>query len=89
MHKCWARDKGEAAMEQAIHDGEIEAAVALGFTASMAALGLFFIPMAVGVSMYITGAPNAAMIVFIAFYLTCVLGTWWWYQRKGAEVRCE
>jgi len=76
-------------MAKARREGEIEASVALGFTAAIAALGLFFIPMAVGVSLEATGSPHAAWYVFIAFYLSCVIGTWWWYRRKDAEIHCE
>ena len=25
---------------------------------------------------------------FVAFYVTCVLVTWWYYVRKNAEVKC-
>ena len=55
-------------------------------TTATTVLGL--IPMAVGVSLDATGAPHAALYVFVAFYLSCALATWWWYQREGAEVRC-
>jgi hypothetical protein len=27
--------------------------------------------------------------VFIAFYLSCVLGTWYWYRRRDSEIYCE
>jgi NNP family nitrate/nitrite transporter-like MFS transporter len=89
LHMLWAKGKGEAALASAKREGEIEASVALGFTAAIAALGLFFIPMAVGVSLDATGSPRAAWYVFIVFYLSCVLGTWWWYRRKDAEIRCD
>jgi NNP family nitrate/nitrite transporter-like MFS transporter len=89
FHRCRAKDQGSEAMDQVTREGTIEAAVALGFTAAIAALGLFFIPMAVGVSMNATGAPHAALSIFIAFYLSCVLATWWWYGRKGAEIPCD
>jgi len=89
LHQLWARGKGEEAMAKAKREGEIEASVALGFTAAIAALGLFFIPVAVGISLQATGSPNAAWYVFIAFYLSCVIGTWWWYRRKDAEIRCD
>ncbi|MCR1760963.1 hypothetical protein NAG17_21870, partial [Pseudomonas aeruginosa] len=26
--------------------------------------------------------------VFIAYYLSCIVATWWWYARKGAESPC-
>jgi NNP family nitrate/nitrite transporter-like MFS transporter len=89
LHNLWARGKGEAALASAKREGEIEASVALGFTAAIAALGLFFIPMAVGVSLDATGSPRAAWYIFIVFYLSCALGTWWWYRRKDAEIRCD
>jgi NNP family nitrate/nitrite transporter-like MFS transporter len=89
LHVLRARGKGDEAMAKAKREGEIEASVALGFTAAIAALGLFFIPMAVGVSLQATGSPLAAWYVFIAFYLSCVLGTWWWYRRKDAEIHCD
>jgi MFS transporter, NNP family, nitrate/nitrite transporter len=89
LHALLARGKGDEAMARAKREGEIEASVALGFTAAIAALGLFFIPVAVGVSLQLTGSPRAAWYVFILFYLSCVLGTWWWYRRKDAEIRCD
>jgi NNP family nitrate/nitrite transporter-like MFS transporter len=89
IHALWARGKGDEAITKAKREGEIEASVALGFTAAIAALGLFFIPMAVGVSLEATGSPRAAWYVFILFYLSCALGTWWWYRRKDAEIRCD
>ncbi len=89
LHTLLAKGKGEQAMASAKRDGEIEASVALGFTAAIAALGLFFIPMAVGVSLEATGSPHAAWYVFITFYLSCVIGTWWWYRRKDAQIHCD
>jgi len=82
IHQRLAEGKGAEALARAKREGEIEASVALGFTAAIAALGLFFIPVAVGVSVQATGSPHAAWYVFIAFYLSCVLGTGWWYGRK-------
>ena len=89
LHALLAKGKGEEAMARAKHEGEIESSVALGFTAAIAALGLFFIPVAVGVSLQLTGSPRAAWYVFILFYLSCTVGTWWWYRRKDAEIRCD
>jgi NNP family nitrate/nitrite transporter-like MFS transporter len=89
LHALLAKGKGDEAMARARHEGGIEASAALGFTAAIAALGLFFIPVAVGVSLQTTGSPRAAWYVFILFYLSCTLGTWWWYRRKDAEIRCD
>ena len=89
LHERQAEGKDQAARDAAKSDGEIEASVALGFSASVAALGLFFIPSLVGVSIATTGMPRLAMIVFITFYVTCLVATWWWYRREGAEVKCD
>jgi NNP family nitrate/nitrite transporter-like MFS transporter len=43
----------------------------------------------VGIALQATGSPHAAWYVFIAFYLSCVLGTWYWYRRKESEIYCE
>ncbi len=84
-----AEGRGKAAQDAAILEGEIEASVALGFTASAAALGMFFIPALVAVSLEATGTPEGALTTFVIFYATCAFITWWWYRRKGAEVRCD
>ncbi|MGF1614113.1 MAG: nitrate/nitrite transporter [Gammaproteobacteria bacterium] len=89
LHRRAAQGQDPAALEQATREGEIEASVALGFTAAIAALGLFVIPVTVGVSLDVTGTAHAAMTIFIGFYLTCLLITWWWYARHGAEVQCD
>jgi NNP family nitrate/nitrite transporter-like MFS transporter len=89
IHERQAAGQGDEAMAGAKREGEIEASVALGFTAAIAALGLFFIPAAVGVSVQTTGSPRAAWYVFIVFYLSCVLATWHWYRRKDAEIHCD
>ncbi|WP_048276720.1 hypothetical protein, partial [Pseudomonas aeruginosa] len=31
---------------------------------------------------------EGALYVFIAYYLSCIVATWWWYARKGAESPC-
>ena len=79
----------KASQDRAIAEGEIESSVALGFTAAIAALGLFFIPALIGISINSTGTAGTAMAVFVVFYVTCLLATWWWYRRKGAEVQCD
>jgi NNP family nitrate/nitrite transporter-like MFS transporter len=89
LHQRRGKGKNQAARDAAISEGEIEASVALGFTASVAALGLFFIPALVGVSIAATGSPRVALTIFIVFYMTCMFVTWWWYRRSGAEVRCD
>jgi NNP family nitrate/nitrite transporter-like MFS transporter len=77
-----------AALEQARREGVTEAAAAMGLSAAVAAFGGFFIPMAYGASIELTGSPQGALFFFSLFYLSCVLVTWRWYSRKGAEVAC-
>lgn len=83
-----AGGKGKAAEEQAVKDANKEAAAVLGFTSAFAAYGGFFIPKGYGTSISMTGGPEAALYVFIVFYLTCIVATWWYYSRKNAEMPC-
>jgi NNP family nitrate/nitrite transporter-like MFS transporter len=83
-----AAGKGKEAAEQAVRDANKEAAAVLGFTSAFAAYGGFFIPKGYGTSISMTGGPEAALYVFIAFYLTCIAITWWYYSRKNAEMPC-
>jgi MFS transporter, NNP family, nitrate/nitrite transporter len=83
-----ATGRGKDAAEQAQRDANKEAAAVLGFTSAFAAYGGFFIPKSYGTSISMTGGPEAALYVFIVFYVTCIAVTWWYYSRKGAEMPC-
>ena len=83
-----AAAKTPAAQEQAIKDANKEAAAVLGFSSAIGAYGGFFIPKSYGTSITMTGGPEAALYVFIAFYVTCVAVTWWYYSRKNAPMPC-
>jgi NNP family nitrate/nitrite transporter-like MFS transporter len=89
LHEKEAADRDSSTLKAAITAADVEASVALGFTSAIAALGLFFIPAMVATSIQSTGTPRFAITVFTIFYLSCVLATWWWYRRRGAEVRCD
>ena len=65
-----------------------EAAAVLGFASAVGAYGGFFIPKALGTAVSITGQPHAALWVFLAFYLSCLAITWWYYARRFAPVPC-
>ncbi len=83
------KDRGDkAALEEARRVGATEGAATLGFSAAVAALGSFYIPVAYGLSITGTGSPFTALVCFAVFYLSCVLGTWYWYARRDAEVCC-
>jgi len=83
-----AEGKSEAEKQAAVRDANTVAAATLGFTAAIGAYGGFFIPKSYGTSIAMTGGPEAALYVFIAFYVTCIVMTWWYYSRRGAEMPC-
>jgi NNP family nitrate/nitrite transporter-like MFS transporter len=83
-----AEGKGGAAKEQAMRDANKEAAAVLGFSSAIGAYGGFFIPKSYGTSISMTGGPEGALYLFIVFYLTCIVMTWWYYSRKNAEMPC-
>jgi NNP family nitrate/nitrite transporter-like MFS transporter len=83
-----AAGKDKHAHEQALKEGNKEAAAVLGFSGAVGAYGGFFIPKSYGTSISLTGGPEAALYVFIAFYVTCIAATWWFYVRKGAKMPC-
>ncbi len=78
----------EGAKAEATRQGLKEAAFALGFAGAIAAYGGFIIPRAYGSSIDATGGPQAAFFAFIAFYVTCLAVTWWFYYRRDAETPC-
>ncbi len=79
---------GAATLAQARKDAAKEAAASIGFASAIAAYGAFLIPRAFGVSMKATGSPAAAIVGFLAVYLTCIAVTWWFYARRNAEMPC-
>lgn len=89
LHEQKVMDRTDAAaLEQARRIGATEAAATLGFSSAVAALGGFFIPIACGASITLTGHPQGALLFFGLFYLICVLITWCWYSGQKAETPC-
>ncbi|WP_405015962.1 NarK family nitrate/nitrite MFS transporter [Kitasatospora sp. NBC_00070] len=72
--------EGTPAHDQALKQAEMESGAVTGFTAAIAAYGFFFIP-----AMFANFAVTSAMWGFVAFYLSCIVVTWWYYARRGAE----
>jgi NNP family nitrate/nitrite transporter-like MFS transporter len=81
-----ANDKNTLAVAQ--KQASLESAAVLGFSSAIGAYGGFFIPKSFGSSIALTGGPEMAFYLFIVFYITCILTTWWFYARKNAEVPC-
>ena len=77
-----AKGSGESGRLAAIKAASIEAAAALGFIGAVGACGGYLIPRGFGASIAATGAPHLALEVFLAFYVTCIGLTWWYYLRK-------
>jgi NNP family nitrate/nitrite transporter-like MFS transporter len=76
-----------AARLQAIKDASIESAAALGFIGAIGACGGYLIPRGFGASIAMTGGPHLALAVFLAFYITCIAATWWYYMRRSFLVQ--
>jgi len=74
---------GGAAQALALKAARIESAAVLGFTSAIGACGGYLIPRTFGASIKATGGPHLALAVFLAFYVTCVALTWWYYMRKS------
>ena len=83
-----AEGKGEAAQKQALLDANKESAAVLGFSGAIGAYGGFFIPKSFGTSIELTGGVDAALYCFIAFYVSCIVITWFCYSRKNAPMPC-
>lgn len=60
-----------------------DSAAALGFISAIGALGGFLIPQAFGLSLSMTGSAVDALILFVVFYVICVLITWLGYARRN------
>ncbi|MGW8954246.1 MFS transporter [Streptomyces sp. NPDC055709] len=72
--------EGTPEYARALKQTETESGAVTGFTAGVAAYGFFFIP-----ALFANFTVPSAMWGFVAFYVTCIAITWWFYARKGAE----
>ncbi len=66
-----------------VKQSDKESAAIIGFTSAVAAYGAFFIPKSFGTSIAATGGPEMALYGFLAFYLSCIVATWWFYTRRN------
>jgi NNP family nitrate/nitrite transporter-like MFS transporter len=82
-----ARGEGEAGRLTAIKQAALESAAALGFIGAIGACGGYLIPRGFGASIAATGGPHLALLVFLAFYVTCLALTWWYYMRRSFLAR--
>ncbi|MBI3148809.1 MAG: MFS transporter [Betaproteobacteria bacterium] len=63
-----------------------QAGPVLGWTSAVGAYGAFIAPVLIGDQMKL-GTPEQAMYGFAAFYTVCLFVNWWFYLRRGAEIR--
>jgi len=85
-HRALAAERGGEADEAALAAGRRESAAALGIISAIGAYGGFLIPQNFGLSTNDTGGPQAALVAFIAFYVSCMVLTWWCYLRTRVAV---
>jgi NNP family nitrate/nitrite transporter-like MFS transporter len=78
-----AKGLGDAARAAALKAAAIESAAVIGFSSAIGAIGGYLIPRGFGASIAATGGPRLALEIFLAFYLTCIAMTWWFYLRKS------
>jgi NNP family nitrate/nitrite transporter-like MFS transporter len=83
-----AAGRDGAGRAAAAKEGNVLGAAAVGFAGAFGAYGGFFIPKSYGSSIAATGGPEVALWIFAAFYLLCVVITWWFYGRRNAEMPC-
>ncbi|MBS1157272.1 MAG: NarK family nitrate/nitrite transporter [Proteobacteria bacterium] len=83
-----AANQGDQAIHKAKLIGVKESAAAAGFISAIGAYGGYFIPQSFGMSMKYSGGPELALYCFLAFYVSCVLVTWFFYSRKHAPMPC-
>jgi NNP family nitrate/nitrite transporter-like MFS transporter len=60
----------------------------LGWTGAVAAYGPFVVAALIGVSISATGSASRFFVGAAAFYVVATAINWWFYARRGAEVRC-
>ncbi len=79
-----ARGSGEAGRALALKTASIESGAALGFIGAIGACGGYLIPSGFGKSIAITGGPQLALEIYLAFYAVCLALTWWHYLRRSS-----
>ena len=78
-----ARGKGEPGRALALKAASIESGAALGFIGAIGACGGYLIPSGFGKSIAMTGGPQLALVIYLAFYAICLAFTWWFYLRRS------
>ncbi|NOY43299.1 MAG: NarK/NasA family nitrate transporter [Planctomycetes bacterium] len=64
-----------------------QAGPVLAWTSAIAAYGAFLIPKIFATQIK-AGTPEYALYGFAVYYSSCLAVNWWFYARKGAEIKC-
>ena len=64
-----------------------QAGPVLGWTAAIAAYGAFIMPKLFGQQIK-AGHAEYALYGFVAYYVVCLILNWYYYDRKGSEIKC-
>ena len=75
--------QGRSRPGAALKTASIESGAALGFIGAIGACGGYLIPSGFGKSIAITGGPQLALEIYLAFYAVCLALTWWYYLRRS------
>ena len=78
-----AKGKGEAGRALALKAASIQSGAAVGFIGAIGACGGYLIPSGFGKSIAMTGGPQLALEIYLAFYAVCLAMTWWYYLRRS------
>jgi NNP family nitrate/nitrite transporter-like MFS transporter len=60
----------------------------LGWTGAVAAYGPFAVSALIGLSISATGSASRFFVGAVVFYVIATAINWWYYARRGAEVKC-
>nr|WP_315409650.1 MFS transporter [uncultured Selenomonas sp.] len=71
-----------------IFNNPFHSSLVTGFTAAIAAYGAFFIPKLFGLAYANYGVVAPAFYILIAFTVSTIVITWYFYDRKGSGIRC-
>ena len=71
-----------------IFNNPFQSSLVTGFTAAIAAYGAFLIPKIFGWSYSSFQSVTPAFYVLIAFIVSTIVVTWWFYARKDSGIKC-
>lgn len=83
MRKEVSRLNPGLSASEVVRQSDKESAAIIGFTSAMVAYVAFLILKSFGCSIAATGGAELALYGFLAFHMSCIAVTWWFYTRRG------